>query len=354
MFFRTLKKRVDAYFRDRGISRHANTEMITKIVVMFSIYILPFLFILLLTPPFWIALLLWATMGIGMTGVGMGIMHDSCHGAVSSNPKVNKVLGHSLNLVGGSTSNWKIQHNKLHHNYTNIPEKDEDIQLGTIMRFSPQNEVKSFHRFQWIYAIFLYGLQTLFWAVPKDFIQWARYGSKGEYQDSDGGRSTLLGGIILNKVLYFGMIIGLPVFLVGIPFLQVLTGFLVMHFIAGVILSIVFQLAHSVNETDHPEPDSQGRVHEAWAVHQMRTTVNFARRNRFLNWCVGGLNFQVEHHLFPSICHVHYPKLAPIVKRTAEEYNIPYLEHPSITDAVRSHIALLKRYGRPSMEEAIV
>ena len=163
----------------------------------------------------------------------------------------------------------------------------------------------------------------------------------------------LLAQIIGIKVFYFALFLGLPI-LAGIPALQAIAGFLLMHMVGGVILTVIFQLAHSVEETTYPLPNAEGVIENQWAIHQMNTTVNFCRKSNLLNWYVGGLNFQVEHHLFPKICHVHYPKIAGIVEKTATEFNVPYLEHRSFGQALRSHFATLRRFGKiPAMDELI-
>ncbi len=262
-------------------------------------------------------------------------------------------MGYSLNLIGGATFNWRIQHNKLHHVYPNVIEKDEDVNDKLALRFSPHSETKNHHRYQHIYAFFLYGILTLYWALLKDFVQWAKYTREGENPYTGWKNARVLAGIFVHKVAYFAVILGLPVIFQGYAFTQVLLGFLLMHFISGNILSIIFQLAHIVDGADHPRPNEDGVIEENWAVHQMRTTKNFATNNRFINWWTGGLNFQVEHHLFPSICHVHYPKIAPIVKRTAEEHGVPYKEHQTFGEALRSHIAALEQFGMPDLDEAI-
>ncbi len=353
LFFRTLKRRVDQYFRENDVSPYANGEMIVKTVIMIGLYVVPFLAILLLNPPFGIAVALWGIMGLGIAGIGMCVMHDACHGAYSKHEWVNRLLGYSLNMVGGSTFNWRIQHNQLHHNYTNIVDEDEDVEDKLVLRFSPHTDVKKFHKFQWLYAFFFYGFLTLYWAVGKDFVQWIKYTRNGNNPHKGWANVKTFLRILVHKATYFFVTLVVPVLFVGIPLYQVLIGFMVMHFISGNILTLVFQLAHTVEGTEHPRADENGTIEDAWAVHQMKTTVNFARHNRFVNWCVGGLNFQVEHHLFPTICHVHYPKLAPIVKQTAEEYGIPYLENETFLEALRSHITTLERFGVPDLNEAI-
>ena len=160
--------------------------------------------------------------------------------------------------------------------------------------------------------------------------------------------------MIIDKIFYFFITLGIPI-IAGIPVSYVITGFFIMHFAAGIILTVVFQMAHTVEGTAHPLPDEHGNIENSWAIHQMHTTVNFSHGNKFLTWYLGGLNYQVEHHLFPRICHVHYPALAPIVKKTAAEFGIPYLENKTFADAFQSHMNTLKKFGRlPDINEAIV
>jgi linoleoyl-CoA desaturase len=354
LFFATLRKRVDNYFAENNISRTANTTMVVKSVVLLLSYMLPFVALLAFQPAFPLSLLLWFVMGLGVAGIGMSVMHDANHGAFSSNKRVNFLMGHTLNLVGGSAFNWKLQHNILHHTYTNVVEMDEDIQDRLVLRFSPHTKVKFFHRLQWVYAFVLYGLLTLYWVVAKDFVQYGLFIKNGVNANSASENRNWLLKLITMKVLYFFVMLAVPTLFFGIPFLQVLLGFLLMHFVAGIILTVVFQLAHTVEGTSHPRPDEHGNIENDWAIHQMNTTVNFSRNSKFLSWYVGGLNFQIEHHLFPRVCHVHYPAIAKIVKETAAEFDIPYLENETFGQAVRSHIATLHRFGRlPDINEAI-
>ena len=352
-FFQTLRARVDTYFKEHGLSQHANAAMVVKTVVLILAYLGPFIAMLIFQPPFAVMLPLWMLMGWAMAGVGMSIMHDANHGAYSAKKYVNRILGLTLNSIGGTAENWKVQHNLLHHTYTNVTGVDEDIQSKTILRLSPHAQFYNVQRNQWWYAFLLYSIGTMYWALAKDFIQHISYRKQGLHHDNRKENNLLLSGLILTKVLYFFVYLALPV-LVGIAFWKVLTGFLVMHVICGVILAVVFQLAHTVEETTYPMPDDHGNLEDAWAVHQMKTTMNFACQNKWLSWYVGGLNFQVEHHLFTRICHVHYPAIAPIVKQTAREFGVPYLEQKTFRDALGSHVRLLKSLGRtPRLEELI-
>lgn len=354
LFFSTLKKRVDEHFDVNKVSKNANGVMILKSVALLSIYILPFLYILLYQPPFALSLVLWFVMGLGVAGIGMSIMHDANHGAYSSSPNVNSLLGYSLNLVGGTVENWKYQHNILHHTYTNVVPMDEDIQDRLVVRLSPHTQVRALHRFQWIYAFFFYGILTLYWVLLKDFVQYVSFIRSGVNTNAKSANRIWFMKMILMKIIYLFVFLVVPVKYFNIPFSQVIAGFLLMHFTAGLILTVIFQLAHTVEGTTHPLADENGVIENDWAIHQLQTTVNFSRNNKWLSWYVGGLNFQVEHHLFPRICHVHYPDIAPIVKRTAEEFGLVYMENESFGHALQSHVATLQRFGRlPDINEAI-
>lgn len=355
MFFAVAKKRVDAYFAKANISKHANGKMVLKTIILLSGYILPFAAILLVPLPFTVSLLLWAVMGVCLAGIGMSIMHDANHGAYSSNEAVNAILGYTLGILGGSTYNWKIQHNVLHHNYTNISGVDEDINDKVFLKLSPHKTSNKMQRGQHIYGFGLYAVSTLYWVFYKDFPQYLRYVKNG-LAKQQGLRAVLgLSAIVLHKVAYLFLFIGLPVLVFGLPLYQVLIGFTLMHVLAGLILTIIFQLAHTIEGAAHPLPNSDGNIENDWAIHQMNTTVNFAPNNKLLSWYCGGLNYQVEHHLFPKICHVHYPAIAAIVRQTAAEHSVPYLQNKTFTQAFLLHIAALRRFGNlTDLDEAIV
>lgn len=353
-FFSTLRQRVDAYFKENKISRHANWKMVLKTCILLSGYILPFVALLIFQPSFLISMLIWTIMGFSLAGIGMSVMHDANHGAYSSSHRTNRWLGHSLNLLGASVYNWKLQHNLLHHTYTNIVTHDLDIQDKAILRFSPHTEVKWYHRLQAVYAIFFYGITTLYWALVKDFLQFVKYKRDGINKNSKKENAILLTRMVFDKVLYLFVILILPVWLFKMKAAAVISGFLVMHFVAGVVLTIIFQLAHTVEGTTHPLADENGTIENNWAIHQMNTTVNFSRNSRFISWYVGGLNFQIEHHLFPTICHVHYPYISDIVKNTADEFGVPYMENTTFSEALVSHLNTLRRFGRlPDINEVL-
>lgn len=351
-FFPTLKKRVDGYFSGNQIKKQGNRKLYIKAVVLLTVYIAPFVLLLTLDLPGFAQLGLWALMGFALAGIGMSVMHDANHGSFSKNKSLNYLMGHTLNLLGGSVCNWKMQHNVLHHTYTNVAEMDEDIDDKLMMRFCPHSERKPYHRFQFIYVVFFYSILTLYWVTGKDFVQFIQYRRHQVFCEEKKSNTRKFLQIIAMKVVYFFTILYLPIAIIGLPVSTTIFGFLIMQGIAGFILALVFQLAHTVEGTSHPLPNEEGIIENDWAIHQLQTTANFSRKSKWISWYVGGLNFQVEHHLFPYISHVHYPHIAEIVKETAEEFGVPYLENRTFGEAVASHFAFLYQLGKPTPEVA--
>ena len=345
-FFKTLRKRVEEYFTTNNIQKTGNGTMYVKTVVMLCMYFVPYA--LLVFVDFgsyeYLKLLLCVIMGIGVAGIGLSIQHDANHGSYSNNPLINSILGETLTLVGGNSFTWRIQHNYLHHTYTNIQGHDEDIRSRFILIFSPHEEKKWFHKYQHIYAIPLYSLLTISFLF-KDFRQYIEYTSKGLTEKINSTPTKELFRLVIFKSFYIFYMIILPIFIMHIVWYKVLLAFFIMHFIAGTILSLIFQMAHVMESTDYPLPSDENVIENNWAIHQMETTCNFSTKNKFLTWYCGGLNHQVEHHLFPTICHVHYDKISKIVKETAQEYGVPYHDYSNFGIAFASHISALKKFG---------
>jgi linoleoyl-CoA desaturase len=292
----------------------------------------------------WFALLLVFVMGFGEAGVGMSVMHDAAHGALSEKKWVNKLFASTMYLLGSGTFNWKVQHNVLHHTFTNIYGLDQDIETKAVIRLCDHAPLKKYHRFQHIYAFFLYGLMTLSKLIS-DFGQLIQFNKSGITKEQNRKPAIELLKLAVSKTIYMCIIIGLPLILTDYKWWQILIAFAIMHTIAGMIMSTVFQMAHVVEGTAQPVPDENGVINTEWAVHELRTTSDFARNNLFLNWYVGGLNFQIEHHLFRNICHIHYRKIALIVEATAKEFGFNYNLKPSFGVALSSHVRRLKDLG---------
>ncbi len=345
-FYKVLRSRVNEYFKDNKISRYGNSKMYIKTVLILLLYLVPYILLLTVAENLFLVFFLWILAGVGTAGIGMSIMHDANHGAYSKNQYVNTVLGFLLNLVGGSDVNWRIQHNVLHHTYTNVDGMDEDIDVGGLMRFSPHQPRLKAHKYQHLYAWFLYGLLTINWFFRKDVKQAIRYKNQGLIETQNMSFKKVMTILLISKVVYFFLIFVLPFIFAPVAWYISLIGFFLMQFTAGLFLSVVFQSAHVLPRSNYPLPDESGNIQADWAVNQLYNTANFAPDAKLLSWYVGGLNFQVEHHLFPNVCHVHYKELSKIVKQTAMEFNLPYYTYATFREAVRDHALLLKRLGR--------
>ncbi len=344
-FKKVLYKRVNDYFTDNQLSKHQNPTMVIKTIVMLSLYLLPFVLILTAGFPVWVNFLLYFIMGIGVAGIGMSVMHDGNHAGYSQNQKVNRWMGLTMNLIGADAYNWKIKHNKLHHVFTNIYSKDEDIDSRVVLRFAYAAPLKKHHRFQHIYVWFFYSLMSLA-MVFGDIYRRVIYRKKGITNLPKSKFRWSMFWLIVSKVVYFFFLIGLPLLLTNMVWWQVVLGFLILHLTTGIILAVIFQMAHVVEGPEQALPDDNGMIKDSLILHQMRSTADFSKNNKLLSWFVGGLNFQVEHHLFPRICHVHYPAIAKIVEKTTAEFNVPYYVYDSFTDAFASHFRTLKKLGR--------
>ncbi|MBM3159956.1 MAG: acyl-CoA desaturase [Bacteroidetes bacterium] len=350
LFYTELKQRVNHYFKNKNISKHANAEMVFKTVFMLVLYLLPLCLLFVSFPGDWVYFLCWTVMGFGMAGVGLSVMHDANHGTYSKNQLVNKIIGKVLIFLGGSDVNWRIQHNVLHHTYTNITEIDEDISPPAfLLRFSPHKKHYAIHRFQHLYAWFLYGLMTLMWFFTKDYIQAIRYYKKGLLKSQGISLSKHLFAIVLNKMTYAFVFIVLPIVFSPATWYVTLIGFFVMQFICGFILSVIFQPAHVVPSSNFPVPNDSGNIEADWAVNQLVNTANFAPKSRIFSWYVGGLNYQIEHHLFPNICHIHYRKISKIVENTAKEFRLPYHSYKTFLGALVDHGKVLYALGKKNV-----
>ncbi len=349
-FIIELRQRVRTYFNENKLSTHANLNMVIKTVFMLAIYLVPIaIFIFGDVESFALSFALWGLMGFGMAGIGMSVMHDANHGAYSKRKWVNKGVGLLVNLVGGYHINWIIQHNVLHHSFTNVHGHDEDIEQA-IMRFSPDQERKNIFKYQVFYAPLLYGLLTIYWLVYKDIEQLIRYQKLGLLKAQGLNPTKAWTQMITGKLIYVLLVVVLPLTLGGMIWWHWLLGFLFMHFLAGLILALIFQPAHVLEETEFYVPE-EGSLENSWAIHQMKTTANFANKSKWFSWLIGGLNFQIEHHLFPQICHVHYADLSSIVKETAIKHNVPYHQHKTFGRALKSHFSLLSALGTGSYDQ---
>jgi len=345
-FLTELRTSVNDYFKNNNVEPYGNNRIIVKTIFMGILYFAPLILMVsgVFTSVFPV-LACWIVMGFGMAGIGMATMHDANHGSYSKKKWVNKLFGDSLYLLGGFPANWRYQHNTLHHGFTNIEGHDEDIAPPEILRLSPHRPLKKIHRYQYLYAWVLYGLMTISWIIVKDFRRMKKYKEMGVKLDGKRKYGRLLLELIISKIVYYAVFLLLPLLTVPVAWYWVVTGFLLMHFVGGLVLAAIFQTAHVVPTSEYPLPDEKGEMNNNWAAHQLYTTSNFAPRSRVFTWLVGGLNHQVEHHLFPNISHIHYRDIAAIVQQKAKEFGMPYHVNKSFFGAVGEHVRMLKLLG---------
>jgi linoleoyl-CoA desaturase len=343
-FFTVLRKRVDDHFAAHNIHHAGNSRLLLKSAILFSTAVALYTTLVFFTPAVWASLALCVLLGINLALIGFNIMHDGGHQTFSKHRWVNVAAAHFLNILGGNAHFWQVKHNVNHHTYTNIEGMDSDIDVKPFMRLHHGQPLRSYHRFQHLYWIFLYGISYLAWIFYEDF---QKYFS-GKISANGPKRKLSVSQHITfwtTKVLFALVYMAFPIYMLG--WLPWLVGFLLITFVCGVGISVVFQLAHVVEGTQFFMTDDDEQRFD-WAVHQVRSTANFATRSKFLYWLLGGLNFQVEHHLFPRISHIHYPIIARYVRQTCQEYGVVYHEYKNIWTAFVSHLSHLHALGRPA------
>lgn len=342
-FFSNLKEKVNQHFAENGISPTGNSKLYTKSLIQIFSAILLYVVLVFFTPGVIPSIILCILLGLNLAIIGFNIMHEAAHQCYSSLKVINTIGTYSLNMLGGSSFFWKIKHNINHHTYTNIEGVDSDIDLAPFMRLHENQKKRWFHRFQHIYCLFLYSLSYLSWIFKDDFVRYFT----GNIAPGQKRKLEIKEHIIFwtTKIGYLAIYVIIPILTVGLQ--DALIGFAIMCLSFGLCISIVFQLAHVVEDTSFPLPDAQtNKIQQEWAVHQIITTANFSTKNRMISWFLGGLNFQVEHHLFPRISHVHYPVINKFVRETCDEFKISYLEYPSMFRAIHSHFSHIRKLGK--------
>ena len=338
-----LRKRVDELLESQGRKKRDCSQMYIKTAVLLTGTALTYLSLLFLASAWWQALPLAVLLGLFCASIGFNIQHDASHKAYSSSKKVNKLMAMTIDIIGGSSYFWRWQHVVYHHTYPNIDGMDGDIDLGIFGRMSPQQKYYFWHRWQHLYLWPLYGLMAVKWQLVDDFRDYIK-GASGPHKvprPKGWDLAIFAGGkiIFLSLAFVIPMLLHPPLYVLGVYAAAVLT--------MGFLLSVVFQLAHCVTEASFPEPNAvTGNMDDSFAVHQLQTTVDFARGNKPLSWMLGGLNFQVEHHLFPLISHVNYAAISKVVEETCKEYGVTYNSHKTFREGVSSHYRFLRNMGK--------
>ncbi|MGY6561711.1 MAG: fatty acid desaturase family protein [Luteibaculaceae bacterium] len=344
-FFHALRSRINRYFTLNKISPTGNINLYTKTVVLFAAFGVLYSVLVFIQPEsIFLNLFLAAILGMVVSAIGFNVMHDGGHGSYSSNKRINKIMAYTLNGLGGNANLWAQKHNIAHHTYTNIEGFDDDIDIKPFIRVNETQPKRWFHKFQVFYFLFLYSLTYLFWVLWRDYQKYfsGKIAEQTSIRPFDRKEHIKFW---TGKVFFYTVFFIFPAIYVG--FVPTLVGYLVMSLAAGLMLAIVFQLAHVEEGANFISPDSEVfKVEHNWAVHQIATTCNFATNNEIVSWVLGGLNFQVEHHLFPKISHIHYPKISRIVKNTCKEYGIQYREYETMLAAFWSHTKHLNRVGK--------
>ncbi|HLG04279.1 MAG TPA: fatty acid desaturase [Bacteroidia bacterium] len=337
-----LKKSVEEYFASRKLTTTGNWKLYSKTIVLLTSAVATYLLLLMVAMPGWLSLVLCVLFGFNLAAIGFNVMHDGAHGSYSRKGWVNEMMGYTLNLMGGNVLLWKTKHNMIHHSFTNIEGVDDDIDIRPFIRTNVNQPHKWFHRAQHIYFPLLYSLTHFWWIYQRDFLKYF----SGKISGMKIKKLTISEHFIfwISKLVYFFIFLALPLMALG-P--QALIGYTLATVVSGITISIVFQLAHVVEHADFPVPDANSnKIEESWTIHQLNTTANFSTSSRIITWFTGGLNFQVEHHLFPRISHVHYPALQKMVKSLCRQYNVQYIEYPTMFRAIRSHVSYLREVGR--------
>ena len=342
-FHNEIKKRISEYFKNKGKATTGNFKLHFNAIILVTGLLAIYTHLVFFTPPGVWAVLECIFLGCVTAAIGFNVMHDGAHGSFSRYKWVNNLASNFANFLGASQHMWKMKHNVIHHTYTNIHGVDDDIEARPLLRLCEDQPRYKIHKYQHLYFWAAYSLLYIYWIFGTDYIKYF----SGRIGPTPLRKMTLKEHLSFwfYKLAHAFIFVALPIYMVG--FMPWLIGFLSMGLVTGFVLSIVFQLAHTVEHTHFPLPDSAtGKMEDEWAIHQVKTTANFATRNKVVSWLVGGLNFQVEHHLFPKISHVHYPAISKIIKKACEDYGIRYLEYPKVSLAVASHVAYLRQLGR--------
>lgn len=338
-----LNTQVNHYFENARLPKTGTWRMYIKTGVIFTALLGCYITLVFYANTWPTVLISGMGLAFSMCLAGFNMMHDGAHGAYSQNAKLNWGMGFVLDLVGGSNYLWRQKHNFLHHTYTNIDQYDRDLQSSGLMRLSPNQTWRPLHRYQHLYALPLYSLHTIFWVLYRDYAAFFA-GKVGPVTLRKPKRyETVL--FFSAKAFVYTYTFIIPAFYH--PIWKVLLAFVTIHLIMGITLSIIFQLAHTTEGPEFPNPDPAGHMQDAWAIHQVETTADFAPKSTLAAWCFGGLNYQIEHHLFPHICHIHYPALSKIVQTVCQKYNITYHVYPTLWSALKAHFKFLYAMSYP-------
>jgi len=343
-FFEDARTAVANYFKENNISPLGNTEMLFKIIFWLSLWAVTWYGVIVFKDNFWLAFSIGLIFIFTHVMIAFNMMHDANHDAVFKSKKANLYFSSLIELIGCNRKLWTISHNKEHHTFLNVYKQDSNIEGYKILRLTPEEELLPYHRYQWLYATFIYALVTLNYATVKDIKMLFRYVKEDKLQLT----FSYLAEFIFFKILYYTYVFLIPVFIFGVSFKLIFLYWLLGHFMIGIFLALIFVTGHLTETVFYPKVEGD-YVNTNWAVNVVKTTGDYSPASG-LEWLVGGINLHVAHHLFPRICHVHYKKISPIIKEVATRHGLTYREILSFRSALRSHFSLLKELGRPNFK----
>jgi linoleoyl-CoA desaturase len=342
-FIRETRAEVEQYLGSRRTRLRGHLQLYAKTAVAFGLTVGSWTTLVFVRPGLWPALLCVCGLTAGVILIAFCVQHDANHGAYFRTRRANHLLGWTADAVlGFSSYAWRVKHNVAHHTYTNVAGYDDDADQAPFARLMPLQEPKPWYRLQQYYVWPLYSFMVMKWQIGGDIGLLAK-GRIGNSPLRLPKRWDLV-GIIAGKAVFLGWAIVVPMLVY--PWWQVLAAYAAVTMVAGLIAATTFQLAHCVEEAEFPSVDELTAVKRIWAVHEVETTVNFCPRNPVLTWMLGGLNYQIEHHLFPRVPHTHYAHIAAIVRRRCAEHGVRYTAQPSLRVALRSHYRHLRDMGR--------
>jgi linoleoyl-CoA desaturase len=344
-FHEAVQKQVSEYFVKNRLKPTGNRKLYAKGMIL--LLLAPVIYIFLLSGSYnaFVGVVLCVAFGLTLAGIAMNVMHDACHGSFAERKWINTLLGLSMNALGSNAFLWKIKHNIIHHTYTNVAEVDSDIENWPLLKQTPVQKCLGFHCYQHVYMFPLYAVTTIHWMLYFDFEKYFSRRFASTPIRYIGLKEHLV--FWISKILYAVFYMALPIYFLG--WQSWLIGFIIMHITMGTILTVTFQLAHLVEQIAFENGEHEKLIDTEWAVHELRTTANFAANNKLLTWYLGGLNFQIEHHLFPRVSHIHYPALSKIIQQQCTAFDLPYNTYPTLQEALGSHVRLMKKLGKDKM-----
>ncbi len=339
-FPKVLRRRLDDFFSKGNISPKADRAMWVKIAIGLAVLAGSWIALYVFKPDSWKFVGLYLLNAIAQTFLLLNIAHDSNHNAISSARTVNKALNYVFDLCGISSYMWRILHHRGHHSCINLHGEDDALTGRNILRFTPHEPRVPLQRFQHIYALGLYALFSLDYVFLRDFECFFLPSHDYLRNTKHPAREYVI--LFAGKAFYLTYMLVLPVVLLRKSPLLVGLAFVMAHLIIGLSVALVFQTTHCINGTYFPLSRDE---FDNGIYHIFATTADYATTNPVVGWLAGGLNHHIVHHLCPFVCHTHYAPLTQIVKQTAEEYGIPYRQHPTMSRAIKHHLLLLKQLG---------